>query len=206
MEITTDSKTTDKSSWWSITAYNDDKDKLVRCMEGQEVMPNWVKRVYGGLEKCPTTDREHFQGAVNTSHVRFSQLKCWLNGTHIEMRKGTKKQLIAYVMKDETAVGMKTVKSNPKYLSMDEALMKLSDYLVYKYEPDSYNDYIGISMTDMGILVNEDNGYEHLSSKVMKDEGLSLVSLYSQPQMERAWKKYHTLFIRESQKKLGITV
>lgn len=204
MEITTDRRTSDKSSWWSITAFNEDKDRLVRCMDGQEVMPNWVKRIYGGLEMCPSTEKEHFQGAINTSHVRFSQLKGWLSGTHIEMRKGTKKQLIAYVMKEETAVGVKTVKSNPKYLSMDEALMKMSDYLVNKYDPSCYDDYIGMSINGLGITINEDNGYDHLSCRVMKECGLSLVSLYSQPQMERAWKKYYRLFISESQKKLGI--
>ena len=56
------SDTTRKSTWWSVTAYNDE----IESMEGN--FPEWVKAVYGGRETCPTTGRLHFQGALALGH------------------------------------------------------------------------------------------------------------------------------------------
>jgi len=99
---------TDKSTWWSITAYNDE----IALLEDTTKWPAEVKKVYGGREMCPTTERIHFQGAVQYSRqVRFSHVKKWLPTAHIEAAR-QETALKTYVMKADTAVGDKTVREN----------------------------------------------------------------------------------------------
>lgn len=99
-----------KSSWWSITSF--DEDEWDR-MKQPDKYPAFVKAVYGGLEEGTESKKKHFQGALNTQHVRFSQVKSWLSKSHIE--KGMKPEsLVKYAMKSETAIEEKVKRSNPR--------------------------------------------------------------------------------------------
>ena len=91
-----------KSTWWSITAFNDE----IKIMETPPY-PAFVRKVLGGREICPDTGREHFQGAVQMwSQVRMSQIKSWLPTAHLEPAKQVE-ALQKYAMKQETASGEK---------------------------------------------------------------------------------------------------
>lgn len=120
-----------KSSWWSITSF--DEDEWAR-MEDASKFPAFVKAVYGGIEECPETKKKHFQGALNTQHVRFSQVKGWLGKAHIE--KAIKPEsLVKYAMKSETAVGAKTHKQNPRtFLEHND----LCEHIAYYGIPANY--------------------------------------------------------------------
>lgn len=56
------------------------------------------------IEECPSTKRLHIQGYAECSkQTRFNTVKSKLpEGTHIEIRKGTQEQAIAYCMKLDT--------------------------------------------------------------------------------------------------------
>lgn len=111
---------TDKSTWWSVTAYGDE----IALLESTTLPPE-VKKVYGGREECPTTKKIHFQGAVQyTKQVRFSAVKKWLPTSHIEAAR-QEQALIKYVMKPETAVGEKTVRENATPYYPHNAVCKL---------------------------------------------------------------------------------
>ena len=111
-------KMSDKATWWSITAFDDE----ILVIEDVSSYPHWVANVYGGREICPETNREHFQGALQLhTQQRFSKVKNWLKKAHIEpARKDIKtglinaKALINYAMKEETSAGEKSVRKNPK--------------------------------------------------------------------------------------------
>lgn len=128
-----------RSCWWSITAYNDEIEVLEK-----PPFPHFIKTVYGGREVCPTTGRLHFQGAIQTDYVRFSQIKNWLPTAHIEPARD-KKALQRYVLKSETAVGEKGVKVNPgagrlahdilKYIARAELVQKMSNPTVWGLLP-----------------------------------------------------------------------
>jgi len=56
-----------------------------------------------GIEICPTTKREHYQGYIEfSSPVRISRVKKFFNDNtiHLEKRKGTSLQAINYCKKD----------------------------------------------------------------------------------------------------------
>lgn len=109
---------TDKSTWWSVTAYNDE----IELLESNE-FPDFVVKVFGGREKCPTTGRIHFQGAVQCrSQQRFSALKKWLPTAHWEPAKN-KDALQKYAMKADTAIGDKEERTNTVEMITMEKLM-----------------------------------------------------------------------------------
>lgn len=98
---------TDKSTWWSITAWN---DEIAKC-EG--TLPEFAKAIYGGREIAPSTGKEHFQGALQCfEQIRMAKIKSWLPTAHIE--KALKVEALKkYAMKKETASGEKTIRTNP---------------------------------------------------------------------------------------------
>jgi len=114
---------TPKSTWWIATAYNDNILKL----EDASTYPNFVLKVHGGREECPTTEREHFQGGIQcVSQVRMSALLKWLPGCHLEAAKSAE-AVRKYCMKSETATGEKTVREQPnKYYAMHDLLIKMA--------------------------------------------------------------------------------
>lgn len=122
-----------KSSWWSITSF--DEDEWNR-MQKPDTYPAFVKAVYGGLEECPDTGRKHFQGALNTAHVRFTQVKNWLSKAHIE--KAIKPDsLVKYAMKEETSAGEKIARSNPRtFLEFHD----LCEHIAYYGIPPVYRE------------------------------------------------------------------
>lgn len=113
---------TDRSTWWSVTAFNDEIEQL----ESPAQYPDWLKFVHGGREICPMTLRVHFQGALQChSNIRFSQVKKWLPTAHIE-KAIVAEALRKYCMKKDTAAGEKTVRANDReYWPMERALVEI---------------------------------------------------------------------------------
>lgn len=139
----TDSQTDRKvrSTWWSVTAFNGE----MAVLEDTAHYPEFVVRVYGGREVCPTSGREHFQGAIQCQvQVRMSIFKQWLPTAHLEPAR-SQDALKAYAMKPETAIGEKVERLNevqPVFLKAHEvcALIgkqlskaELSDLVVCPY-------------------------------------------------------------------------
>lgn len=111
-----------KSTWWSVTAYSAE----ISLLESNE-FPEFVGKVFGGREACPTTGREHFQGAIQCRRqVRLAQLKQWLPTAHLEPARD-RLALRRYVMKEETAVGPKVSRENDvQQVSVKQILLRLA--------------------------------------------------------------------------------
>lgn len=111
-----------KSTWWSVTAFGDE----ISLLESNEY-PEFVAKVYGGREQCPTTGREHFQGAVQCRRqVRISQFKQWLAKAHLEPARD-RDALRKYAMKADTAVGEKVERGNSvECISVKALMLKLA--------------------------------------------------------------------------------
>lgn len=120
---------TDKGTWWSVTAYNDD----ITIIENKETYPEYVLKVYGGREECPETKRVHFQGAIQcVSQQRMSTLKRWLPTAHLSVARH-KDCLVKYAMKEETAIGSKTEVVNDhaiSYMTTDKILYEITKWLM----------------------------------------------------------------------------
>jgi len=120
----------DKSTWWSITAFN---EEIAYC-ENSSNYPPFVRKVMGGREKCPTTGTEHFQGALQcTTQVRRSQIKSWLKTAHLEPAQKAI-ALQKYAMKEETAIGVKSdrINENP-YYSADKICEMIAEQVRLNY-------------------------------------------------------------------------
>lgn len=111
----------DKATWWSITTFDEGEQNH---LSGNDY-PGFVHRVYGGLEKCPDTERIHFQGALQCkSQQRFSAIKKWLPKAHLEPAV-SKDALMKYAMKADTACGSKLIRENKTPYYTLEMLLKL---------------------------------------------------------------------------------
>lgn len=177
----TDRQTTDRSTWWIVTAYNDNIDIL----ENVNTYPKYVTKVYGGREKCPTTGREHFQGAIQcVSQVRLSSLLRWLPGTHMEPAKSAE-AIKKYCMKEDTAIGEKTIRDQPnKYYSMHGLLTLMgSEYL--KSQADG--TYIKAEKTwKFNESVYETMEYWFVAKRILRREPHLITSL-SDPRYKTSW-------------------
>lgn len=123
---------TDKAVWWSVTAFGDE----IAILEDTSKYPPIVRKVHGGREMCPTTGKEHFQGAIQcTTQVRMSALKQWLPTAHFEAAR-QKDALLKYAMKEDTATGEKLERTNPvKYYTPEELLTEIA-YSMVEYADD----------------------------------------------------------------------
>lgn len=120
----------DKSTWWSVTAYNDE----IQLLE-TGVYPEFVAKVHGGREECPSTGKVHFQGALQCRRqVRLTQLKGWLPTAHFEPARD-RLALKKYAMKQDTAVGEKKTTDNVvQHISMEMLMVKMAQY----WDEDAY--------------------------------------------------------------------
>lgn len=180
--------TTKKSSWWFLTAFNEDITFLEQLIRGEiDYPPSW-KAVYGGREEGLKTQCLHFQAALNTAQVRWSEIKKVLKQTRIEACKKGSDKLVAYVMKAETAVGEKTISSNPKFITLEGLMILIATEYLNHHGPAFASDLTKF-------YKNKNCGYEELSCMVVSKK-LYLSKLCSQPQSIRCWRLYHDLYIQ----------
>ena len=132
-------------------------------------------------EVCPDTQRKHYQGYILTrTQQRFSAMKKALPGVHIEIARNWS-ALLNYCKKTETAVeGTQVVQVNErKYLKFADALMRIANAMVITPGADADANYRSAVMELM--LSNPDD-----------------VSLYSNPQLMRAWNMTQAYWMRKA--------
>lgn len=131
-------QSTDKATWWSVTAYGNE----IELMQGP-IYPEFVERVMGGLEECPTTGRKHFQGALKCRRqMRFKQIKEWLPTAHIEVAKAVE-ALKKYAMKQETAAGeKKEVVNSAPHITVRKVMEELSSVYDQLNIPQHVDDLV----------------------------------------------------------------
>jgi len=173
-----------RASWWSITINNptdDDRNALK-----SENWPTWVKR-YDGQEEVGKDGTLHIQGALNTAQIRFAAVKGWLKRAHIEAARD-KSALLKYVAKSDTAVEGTYKSESKEYLTMDKALKKLATYYVGSTFEEWENngcDWTKCATKEYWAAVN----------KLLEDDQ-TLVQLYTNPQMLRAWVHTKNVWIK----------
>lgn len=176
----------DKAIWWSVTAFADDE---IAELSGDQ-FPRFVKKVYGGLEQCPETGKNHFQGAIQChTQQRFSALKKWLKTAHFEVARSSE-ALVKYAMKKDTAVGEKKETSNSTpYAAMHDFLTRIALHQI---------DYcLDISERTHTMIKPEDeyrDEYIYITRNIL-DEHPEMVTAFMIPAMEKAWIRYRSVWI-----------
>lgn len=173
---------TERAAWWSITINNPTEGDR----QALATPPTFVKKVKY-QDEIGTEGTVHIQGAVNTAQVRFSQMKKWLSRAHIEVARD-KSALLKYVEKDDTAVKGTRKEFDRPYLDMAAALKKLA--LVYD---DPLERPLEVGESVDSVLKS---AYWAAVRVILVDEE-SLIALYSQPQMFRAWENTRDVWIQK---------
>jgi len=170
---------TDKTTRWAFTAYEEQWDLF-------KVIPDIVKEWGWQTEVCPETKRKHYQGYLLTrTQQRFSAIRKLLPGVHIEAARNWS-ALLNYCKKAESAIeGTQVTQTNErKYLKFADALVRIANafVLIPWVEGDSQSEYQELlykKAVETLCLTNPDD-----------------ISLYSNPQMFRAWKMCQGLWLR----------
>lgn len=185
-----------KSTWWICTAYNENLIKL----KDVNTYPKFVTKVHGGPETCPTTGREHFQGAIQcVSQVRMSSLLAWLPGCHLEVAKSAE-AVRKYCMKSETASGEKIVRSNPnQYYSMHDLLTNMAT--VYNDKEEEMEKFRQEKIGDKDINTLE---YWLIAKYILQKEP-HLITSFSDNRYKTAWIYTKDVWVELSKRALSIT-
>lgn len=165
---------TDKTTRWAFTAFEPQWSLF-------ESMPDIVKEWGWQTEVCPDTQRKHYQGYILTrTQQRFAALRKALPGVHVEAARNWS-ALLNYCKKTDTAVeGTQKHEVNVrKYLKFHEALQRIANAWIFTEDGDFDTQYQRAIMALM--LINEED-----------------VSLYSNPQLMRAFKMTQPYWLRKS--------
>lgn len=185
----TDRQTDNRGYWWSITAFNDE----IQICEDNRLWPHFIKNIYGGREQCPTTGTIHFQGAIECkSQQRFAAIKKFLPTAHIELAIKSE-ALKKYVMKEDTAIGEKTVLENRRHMSMADALTVIGLFNM-SVDVNEYIEEFNCKDLDEGLKRMYWDAVRHHLEHVCPED----VSLFTQPQMISAWKNTHRVWVKRA--------
>lgn len=192
----TDRQTDKRSGCWSITIFKEEEIEIVRDKDNY---PDFVKQVFGQMEMCPNTGRQHFQGCLITRYCRFSQVKRWLPMTHIE-KAISKELLMKYVRKDETKIGDDEDYENKRpYYSLEKTMELMGEtYLnIDKGKLEHYSQYSGKNYEKNGVIYPfSDTNYWILVREVLIKRPY-LCSVLSNPQTYRLWVNTYQVWIGE---------
>jgi len=181
--MTETDRQTDKTTRWAFTAYEDQWYLFKQ-------IPDKVKEWGWQTEKCPTSGRLHYQGYILTrTQNRHKAMREMLPGVNISAaREWT--ALLKYCKKTETAIeGTQVSQVNErKFLKFAEALMRIATAYVYVSEIEDSN-------SPVPIVLDEDARYQR-SVRALLVHNPDDISLYSNPQLLRAWKMSSGFWLR----------
>lgn len=177
-----------KSTRWVFTAY-EAQWPLFDSMP--PIVAEWGRQT----EKCPDTQRLHYQGYLRTSRqVRLSQLKGIFPGVHFEIARNWNASK-NYCKKSETAVpGTQVNMVNPaRAMTMAQALTRIAHYaydIEHQKGTDKYYDAVKLE-------------YWYAVNEILRDEP-DAVGIYTQPQYERAWTRTRETWIEKSEEESSV--
>lgn len=181
-----------KTTRWAFTAYEDQWSLF-------DSMPPIVAEWGWQQEICPETQREHYQGFVRTSRqVRFSQIQKVLPGVHLEPAKNWD-ALVNYCKKLETAVEGTQVHqiSTNVSLTMARALIKVAE------ARDKSASWISVLRNCENVKELKEKyaaEFERAVAGLLREDE-NLIGLYSQPQYERAYVKWRSVWTEKADEK-----
>ena len=152
----------------------------IRKGEDKYKLPYWVRELAGGIEKCKTTGRLHFQGHIFCrGQQRQATLKKWLPTTHLEVdrNKFAAKQ---YTLKSDTAQGEKTVVENEQEYVDNEGILRLLARTAPK------NHWAGEKHNTANADLDKYDFWKRVNMIIR--EKPYLIGLLAKPDTYRAWK------------------
>ena len=106
-----------RSANWLFTWFKkEDTEAKFLTWDEDDLVSNGVRFIVYQLEECPETGKPHYQGYIEmVVKIRFKALtKLFPSGIHLELRKGTQRQAIAYCTKEDTRIAIGARVGQPK--------------------------------------------------------------------------------------------
>lgn len=159
-----------KSTWWILTAFPQDQiDKL----KDASTYPEWVSKVHGGCERCPETDKIHFQGAIQARRqVRWSAVHQWLSNSWFRPAKSSEAAR-KYAMKDDTAIEGKEVRENEMPHYPLEAILRLLG--------EAHRNIEDLDCFIVNNKFDSNAHYYHLLDTIVEERGDAYIRLFANP-------------------------
>jgi hypothetical protein len=190
---------TDKTTRWAFTAYEDQWDLF---KEIPSIVSEWMWQI----EICPNTGRKHYQGCIKTrTQQRHSAMRKLLPGVHIEVSRNWD-ALVNYCKKKETSVEntFQQHVNTRKYLKFHEALIRVANAYVDEYA-NVVNEMKTLAFDEAIAVANANTDADKADTRAYQKAVEQLcyqnpedISLYSNPQLIRAWKMCRGLWLRMS--------
>ena len=94
----------EKTTRWAFTAYMDEWEMIHAAVDAVKNGSDSFRMIKYQQEECPTTQKQHYQGAIQThKQMRFAAIRKLLPGIHLEPAKNWT-ALLAYCEKSDTKV------------------------------------------------------------------------------------------------------
>lgn len=193
---------TDKSTRWAFTAF---EEQWSLFKEQPPIVKEWGYQT----EVCPTTGKKHYQGYILTyNQQRFSALKKVFPNVHLEVARDWN-ALLNYCKKTETAVAGTQVKkvNERRYLKFSDALVRIASAYIsrseeqtdlLKTDPHNAPAWCEKSLDE----IEKEQFSKAVSDLVM--ETPEDISLYTNPQIYRAWVMCKGIWLQMAQCALDI--
>lgn len=187
-----------KSIYWMVTGFHDDINLLE---DVSSYMPQLWK-VYGGIEKCPTSGREHFQGVLRfRQQVRWRAIRRWLPMSFFEPVK-YEHEAVKYALKETTAVGEKKVlTSEATYYTTEQYCLRLAEeYCNYVDQPGGY-DKVATMLTENSECIKDPSMFNFWTRRIIASEPTFV--RFCNNAHRAAWNTYHGTFVQIHRKNVG---
>jgi len=170
-----------RQTWWSLTINNPTPEDDILLLN----TPRFVKRVKYQKE-VGENETPHYQIALQTQQVRFSQIKTWLPRAHIEPARNPQ-ALLNYVEKTDTAVSGSQKDITGQAMTMAQVMRLIAKN--YSIDGDDIETYP---------KTYESITYWRAVRKILA-QNENLLGLLSQPQYFRAWEHTKYFWINKIQ-------
>lgn len=183
-------KQDNKNKHFSLTAFQEPAFTMLQ----NDPLPDWIDMKAGGLEKCPTTGKIHYQGMIRTKYpVRMSKVINYYKGSHVEVARNPG-ALINYVLKSETAITEKSIQENPdlrdNVFSYDilNCLRRMSEIYVENIIPLAL-ELLNKKEHFIYLQLMENYGYSYIANQLIIDND-KYAYIYSNPRMKTYWSEH----------------
>lgn len=182
-----------RSTCWSITIFDD-----------AYITTNYPKtwELKGQLEKCPDTEKVHYQGMLTTPQERFSAIKKVFPKAHIEKARKPK-ALIQYVKKEDTRL-----QSIPDRKGEIPTLWDYSDHIVEIWNEEDFKTLCddfeeNASLADKTKTTTDDLALRYIDSLISEEirngaKGIMFIAI--NPMFRSALKKFWRPMVYAAQK------
>jgi len=187
-----------KAIYWMVTGFHDD----ISLLEDVNSYPNNLWKVYGGVEKCPTSGREHFQGVLRfRQQVRWRAIRRWLPMSFFEPVK-FEHEAVQYALKESTAVGEKKVlTSEAKYYTTEQFVLRLAEeYCNFVDQPGGREEVIRLT-NEVSEYKKDPSMFNFWTRRIILGEPTFV--RYCSNVHRAAWTNYSTTFINLHRKLNG---